>query len=59
MRFFNAANNLVINLYKMYIMKFITQNPPHSLLYFDSKEGYRTRNNEERILGLQCSNNIN
>jgi len=38
MRFFNAAYNLVTILYKMDIMKLITQNPPHSVSYFDSKE---------------------
>jgi len=39
MRFFNATNNLVTILFKMDIMKFITQDPPHSVLYFDTEEG--------------------
>ena len=48
-----AVNNLVINLDKTNIMKFITKNSSHYMLHTDYKEKHTT------FLGLQIDNYIN
>jgi hypothetical protein len=54
-----AANNLVLNLYKMTIIKFITKNSSHSTLH----TSYTDRCIEEMVntdfLGLQIDNHLN
>jgi len=49
-----AANNLVLNLAKMNIIKFITMNSTHSALHI----GYEGMANT-KFLGLQNDNNLN
>jgi len=49
-----AANNLVLNLAKMNIMKFITMNSTHSTLHI----GYEGMTNT-KFLGLQNDNHLN
>jgi len=54
-----AANNLVLNLDKMTIIKFITKNSSHATLHI----GYTDRYTEEMVntefLGLQIDNHLN
>jgi len=54
-----AANNLVLNLDKMNIMKFITENSSHSTLYISYKEKYGEESENTKFLGLQIDNYIN
>jgi len=54
-----AANNLVLNLVKMNIMKFIAKNSSHSTLLFDYKEKYLEQTENTKFLGLQIDNHIN
>jgi hypothetical protein len=54
-----AANNLVLNLDKMNIMKFITENSLHSTLYVGYKEKYVEESGNTKFLGLQIDNYIN
>jgi len=54
-----AANNLVVNLNKMYIMKFITQNSLHSTLHVGYNEEYKQETMNTKFLGLQIDNHIN
>ena len=54
-----AATNLVINLDKMNIMKFITKNSAHSTLYIGYKEEYIEERGNTKFLGLQTGNHIN
>jgi len=54
-----AANNLVINIDKMNIMKFITQNPSHSILHVAYKEEYKQQETmNTKFLGLKIYNRI-
>ena len=54
-----AANNLVLNLDKTNIIRFITRNSSHSTLHI----GYKEKNIEETVntkcIGLQIDNHIN
>ena len=54
-----AANNLVLSLDQMYIMKFITKNSTQSTFH----TGYKEKSTEEimntKFLGLQIDNHIN
>ena len=43
----------------MNLMKFITQDPIHPVLYFERKEGYKQEIMNKKFLGLQSFNNIN
>jgi len=54
-----AANNLVMNLNKMNIMKFITKNSAHSTLHIGYKEEYTEERGNKKFLGLQIDNHIN
>ena len=54
-----AANNLVLDLDKMSIMKFITENSSHSTLYIRYKEKYVEERGNTKLLGLQIDNCIN
>ena len=53
-----AANNLVLNLYKMNIMKFITRKASNSTLYIGYKEMYIEEKVNTKFLGLQIDNHI-
>ena len=54
-----AANNLVINLDKVNIMKFITKNSAHSTLHIGYKEEYIEARGNTKSLGLQIDKHIN
>jgi len=54
-----AANNLILNLDKMNIMKFITRNSSHSTLHIGYKEKYVEETVNTKFLGLQIDNHIN
>jgi len=54
-----AANNLVLNLDVMNIMKFITKNSSHSTLLIGYKEKYVEETVNTTFLGLQIDNHIN
>ena len=54
-----AANNAVLNLDKMSIIKFITKNSLHSKLYTGFKEKYIEETVHTKLLGLQSDNHIN
>jgi len=54
-----AANNLVLNLDKMNIMKFKTRNSEHSTLHIGYKEEYREERENTKFIGLQIDNHIN
>ena len=54
-----AANNLVLNLGKMNIMKFITKNSSHSTLHIGYKERYIKETMNTKFLVLQIDNHIN
>jgi hypothetical protein len=54
-----AANYLVLNLYKMNIMKFITKNSAHSTLHIGYKEKYIEETVNRKFLGLPIGNHIN
>ena len=59
MGFFIVANNLVINLNKINIMKFLTHKPSHSALHIGHKERYKQETMNKTFLGLQSYNNTN
>jgi len=52
-------NNLVLNLDKTNIMKFITQNSSHSTLHIGYREKYIEDTVCTKFLGLQIDNHIN
>jgi hypothetical protein len=54
-----AANNLVLNLDKTNIMKFVTKNSAHSTLLIDYKEKDIEDTVNTKFLGLQIDNHIN
>ena len=54
-----ANNNLVLNLDKMNIMKFITKNAPHSTLHIGYKEKYIKETMNTKFLDLQIDNHLN
>ena len=54
-----AANNLVLNLDKTNIMKFITKNSSHSTLHIGYKEKYIEDTLNTKFLGSQIDNHIN
>jgi len=54
-----AANNLVLNLDKTNIMKFITKNSAHSTLHAGCKEKYIEEMANTKFLGLQIDNHFN
>jgi len=54
-----AANNLVLNLDHMNIMKFITKNSTHSILHIGYKEKYIEETVNTKFLSLQIDSHIN
>jgi len=54
-----AANNLVLNLDKTNIMKFMTENSSQSTLYIGYKEKYVEETANTKFLGLQIDNHLN
>ena len=54
-----AANNLVLNLDKTNIMKFITKNSAHSAFLIEYKEKYIAETVNTKFHGLQIDNHIN
>ena len=54
-----AANNLVLNLDHMNIMKLITKNSAHSTLHIAYKEKYIEETMHTKFLGLQIDSHIN
>jgi len=54
-----AADNLVLNLDKMNVMKFITKYSSHSTLLIGYKEKYVEETVNTKFLGLQVDNHIN
>ena len=54
-----AANNLVFNLNKTNIKKFMTKNSAHSILHIGYKEKYIQETMNTKFLGLQIDNHIN
>jgi len=54
-----STNNLVLNLGKTNIMKFIIKNLSHSTLHIDYKEKYIEEAENTTFLGLQIDNHIN
>ena len=54
-----ADNNLVLNIDKTNIMKFITKNSSHSTLHIDYKEKYIEKMMNTKFFGLQIDNHIN
>ena len=54
-----AANNLVLNLDKRNIMKFITKNSSHSTLRIGYKLKYIEEKVNTKFLGLRTDNHIN
>jgi len=54
-----AANNVVLNLNKTNIMKFITKNSAHFTLLVGCKEKYIEETVNTKFLGLQTDNHIN
>jgi hypothetical protein len=53
-----APNDLILNLYKTNIMKFITKNSSHSTLHIGYKK-YTEETENTKFLGLQIDNQIN
>jgi hypothetical protein len=53
-----VANNLVLNLEKMNIIKIIIKNPSHSTLRIGYKEKYVEETMFKKFLGLQIVNHI-
>ena len=56
---FLAANKIVLNLDKAYIMKYITKNCSHSASHFGYKEKYIEETVSTKFLCLQIGNHIN
>jgi hypothetical protein len=54
-----VANNLVLNLDKANIMKFITKNLSHSTLHIGYKENYIEETGNTKSVCLQIDNHIN
>ena len=54
-----SANNLVLNLDKTNIMKFITKNSSHSTLHIGYKEKHIEKAENITFLGLQIDNHTN
>jgi hypothetical protein len=54
-----VPNNLILNLEKINIMKFITKNSLHSALHIGYKEKYIEETENTKFLGLQIDNQIN
>ena len=54
-----AANNLVLNLVKINVKKFIAKNSSHSTLLFGYKEKYVEETVNTKFLGLQIDNHVN
>jgi hypothetical protein len=54
-----AANNLVLNLDKTNIMKFLTENSSQSTSHIGYKEKYVEERGNTKFLGLQIDNHIN
>jgi len=54
-----SANNLVLNLDKTNIIKFITNNSTHSTLHIGYKEKYIEEAENTTFFGLQIDNHIN
>jgi len=54
-----AANNLVLNIDKTNIIKFITKNSSHSTLHISYKEKYTEKMMNTKFFGLQTDNHIN
>jgi hypothetical protein len=54
-----AANNLVLNLDIMNIMKFITKDSSQSTLHFSYKEMYIEETVNTQFLGLQINKHMN
>ena len=54
-----TVNNLVFNLNKTNIKKFITKNSAHSTLHVGYKEKYTAETVNTKFLGLQTDNHIN
>jgi hypothetical protein len=59
MRKWFAPNNLILNLDKINILKFITKNSSHSTLHIGYKEKYIEQTDNKKFLGLQINNQIN
>jgi len=53
-----AANNLVLNLDKTNVMKFIIKNLVHSTLHIDYKEMHVVETVNTKFVGLQIDNHI-
>jgi len=53
-----AANKLVLNTDKTNIMKFITKNSSHSILYTGYKEKQTEQTVNTKCLGLQIDNHL-
>jgi hypothetical protein len=53
-----AHDNLILNLNKMNIMKFIAKNSSHSTLHIGYKEKYTEEIENTKFLGLQTDNQI-
>jgi hypothetical protein len=53
-----AANNLVLNLDKITIIKFITKNSSHSMLHISYKARYIEETVNTKFLGLQIDNHL-
>jgi len=54
-----VANNLVLNLGKKSIMKFITKNSSHSVLHIGYKEKYTEETVHTQFLDIQIDSHIN
>jgi hypothetical protein len=54
-----AANNLVLNLDKMTIIKFITKTSSHSTLRISYKDGYIEETLNTKFFGLQIDKHLN
>jgi hypothetical protein len=56
---YETANNLVLNLGKTNIMKFITKNSSHCIVHVGYKVNYIIETVNTEFLGLQIDNHIN
>jgi len=54
-----AAYNLILNLDKINIMKFITMNSSHPTLHIGYKEKYIKETVNTKFIGLQIDSHIN
>jgi threonine synthase len=53
------ANNLVLNLNKVNLMKFITKNSAHFAVHISYKEKYTQETVNTTFFGLQIDNHVN